>query len=137
MTEVPHGTVHEAARDVELRHGRLAHVDDVEWLSLPEVAERLGCRLSMVRRMLAEGQLLAARRGENRALSVPATLLGPDGPLPELPGTVTVLADNGLRGEDALRWLFAEDPTLVGGSPIAALLAGHKTEVRRRAQALG
>lgn len=112
-------------------------MDDVEWLSLPEVAERLGCTLSAVRRMLADGQLLAARRGENRALSVPAALLGPDGPLPELPGTVTVLADRGVRDEDALEWLFADDPTIEGGSPVAALLAGHKTEVRRRAQALG
>ncbi len=112
-------------------------MDDVEWLSLPEVAERLGCKLSLVRRMLAEGQLLAARRGDNHALSVPSVLLGPDGPLPDLPGTVTVLADNGLRDEEALDWLFTEDPSLVGGSPVAALLAGHKTEVRRRAQALG
>jgi excisionase family DNA binding protein len=112
-------------------------VDDVEWLSLPEVAERLGCRLSEVRRMLAEGQLLAARRGERNALSIPAVLLGPDGPLPELPGTVTLLADNGLRDDAALEWLFADDPSLIGGSPIGALLAGHKTEVRRRAQALG
>jgi hypothetical protein len=112
-------------------------VDDVEWLSLPEVADRLGCPVTLVRRMLAEGQLLAARRGQNGALSVPATLLGPDGPLPELQGTVTVLADNGLRDEDALEWLFSPDPSLAGGSPIAALRAGHKTEVRRRAQALG
>jgi excisionase family DNA binding protein len=112
-------------------------VDQMEWLSLPEAAERLGCRLRDVRRMLAEGQLLAARRGERRTLSVPAVLLGPDGPLPELAGTVTLLADNGLRDEEALEWLFAEDPTIQGGSPIGALLAGHKTEVRRRAQALG
>jgi excisionase family DNA binding protein len=112
-------------------------VDDVEWLSLPEVAERLGCRLSEVRRMLADGQLLAVRRGERNALSVPALLLGPDGPLPELPGTLTVLADNGVRDEDAFEWLFGNDPSLVGGSPIGALLAGHKTEVRRRAQAAG
>lgn len=110
---------------------------DTEWLTLPQVAERLGCRLSAVRRMLADGQLLAARRGENAALSVPAVLLGPDGPLPDLPGTVTVLADNGLRDDEALEWLFTADASLTGGSPIGALLAGHKTEVRRRAQALG
>lgn len=121
----------------ERRRWQGGPVDDVTWLSLPEVAERLGCRLSEVRRMLADGQLLAARRGERNALSVPDLLLGPDGPLPDLPGTVTVLADNGLRDAEALEWLFAEDGTLVGGSPIAALLAGHKTEVRRRAQALG
>jgi excisionase family DNA binding protein len=112
-------------------------VDDVEWLSLPEVAERLGCRLSEVRRMLADRELIAVRRGERNALSVPAVLLRPDGPLPELPGTLTVLADNGVREDEALDWLFAHDPTLPGGSPVGALLAGHKTEVRRRAQALG
>lgn len=112
-------------------------VDDVEWLSLPEVAERLGRRLSEVRRMLADRQLLAVRRGERGALSVPAALLGPDGPLPDLPGTLTVLADNGVVDEDAFAWLFSSDPSMVGGSPIGALLAGHKTEVRRRAQALG
>ena len=112
-------------------------MNDVEWLSLPEVADRLGCRLSEVRRMLADGQLLAVRRGEHNALSVPALLLGPDGPLPELPGTLTVLADNGVRDEEALAWLLDDDPSLVGGSPIGALLAGHKTEVRRRAQAAG
>lgn len=112
-------------------------MDDVEWLSLPEVAERLGCRLGQVRRMLADRQLLAVRRGDHQALSVPAVLLGPDGPLPDLPGTLTVLADNGVVDVDAFTWLFSDDPSIAGGSPIGALLAGHKTEVRRRAQALG
>jgi excisionase family DNA binding protein len=112
-------------------------VDDVDWLSLPEVAERLGCRLSEVRRMLADRELLAVRRGERNVLSVPAVLLRPDGPLPELSGTLTVLADNGVRDDEAFDWLFGDDPTLPGGSPVGALLAGHKTEVRRRAQALG
>ena len=120
-----------------MRTWQAGGVNDVEWLSLPEVADRLGCRLSEVRRMLADGQLLAVRRGEHNALSVPALLLGPDGPLPELPGTLTVLADNGVRDEEALAWLLDDDPSLVGGSPIGALLAGHKTEVRRRAQAAG
>jgi excisionase family DNA binding protein len=112
-------------------------MDDTQWLTLPEVADRLGVRLGQVRRMLADRQLLAVRRGERNALSVPAVLLGPDGPLPDLPGTLTVLADNGVVDEDAFTWLFANDPSIVGGSPIGALLAGHKTEVRRRAQALG
>jgi hypothetical protein len=107
-----------------------------EWLTLPDIAERLDLKITLVRRMLQERQLVAVRRGENNALSVPARLLGPQGPLPELPGTLTVLADSGYEGEAALRWLFTPDDTLAGGSPVGALLAGHKTEVRRRAQAL-
>ena len=107
-----------------------------EWLTLPDVAERLGVEVGKVRRMVQEGHLLAVRRGQRNVLSVPAALLGPEGLMPELPGTVTVLADAGYEGVDALRWLFAPDDSIVGGSPIAALHAGHKTEVRRRAQAL-
>ena len=109
-------------------------VDD--WLTLPDIAERLDLKVTLVRRMLQERQLLAVRRGERNTLSVPARLIGPQGPLPELPGTLTVLADAGYEGEDALRWLFTPDETITGGSPVGALLAGHKTEVRRRAQAL-
>ena len=107
-----------------------------EWLTLPDIAERLGLRVTLVRRLVQERQLVAVRRGERNVLSVPALLLGPDGLLPELPGTLSVLADSGLEGEAALRWLFTLDPTIAGGSPIGALQAGHKTEVRRRAQAL-
>ncbi len=106
------------------------------WLTLPEIAERLDLKVTLVRRMLQERQLVAVRRGENNALQVPAALLGEQGPLPELPGTLTVLADSGYEGEDALRWLFTPDETIAGGTPVGALLAGHKTEVRRRAQAL-
>lgn len=106
------------------------------WLTLPEIAGRLDLKVTLVRRMLLERQLLAVRRGENNVLSVPAALLTDEGPLPELPGTLTVLADSGYEGEDALRWLFTPDDSIVGGTPVGALLAGHKTEVRRRAQAL-
>ena len=107
-----------------------------EWLTLPDIAERLDLKVTLVRRLLQEGQLVAVRRGERNVLSVPARLLGPDGPLPELAGTLTVLADAGYEGADALRWLFTPDQSITGGSPVGALLAGHKTEVRRRAQAL-
>lgn len=107
-----------------------------EWLTLPDVAERLGVDVGKVRRMVQEGQLIAVRRGERHVVSVPSVLLGPQGLMPELPGTVTVLADAGYEGADALRWLLRPDDSIVGGSPIGALHAGHKTEVRRRAQAL-
>ncbi len=111
-------------------------VDDLvgEWLTLPEVAERLGTRVSSVRRMLDERELVALRRGERSVLSVPAAFLDADAPLPALRGTVTVLADGGMDDEQVVRWLFAPDPTLpVDGAPIDAVRAGHTKEVRRRA----
>ncbi|HYN30537.1 MAG TPA: Rv2175c family DNA-binding protein [Dermatophilaceae bacterium] len=107
------------------------------WLSLPDVAERLGVRLSEARRMVEDRELLGARVGERAVLAVPEAFLGPDGVLPALKGTFTVLADAGLDDAEALRWLFTADPTLpVPGCPVDAIRAGHKTEVRRRAMEL-
>ncbi len=108
-----------------------------EWLSVPEVADRLSVKLSEVRRMISDRELVALRTGPRRAVSVPARFLTADGPLPSLRGTVTVLADSGMDDEEAVRWLFTPDDSLpVPGAPLDALLAGHKKEVRRRAQEL-
>lgn len=107
-----------------------------EWLTVPDVADQLDIELSKVRRMLQDNQLVAVRRGARNVLSVPARLLGPQGLLLELPGTLAVLRDAGYELPEALAWLFTPDPSIEGGSPIGALHAGHKTEVRRRAQAL-
>lgn len=108
-----------------------------EWLTLPDVAEVLGISLAGVRRLLEYGELLAVRRGERSVLSVPARFLGPEGPLPHLRGTLTVLRDGRVAQDEALRWLFSPDPTLPGGgAPVDALAAGQKTEIRRRAAEL-
>jgi hypothetical protein len=105
------------------------------WLPLPDVAEKLGIELSKVRQLVQERHLVAVRRGERRIPSVPERLLLDGQPLPELRGTLVVLADAGYDDEAALRWLFTEDPTLPG-APVDALRAGRKAEIRRRAQAL-
>jgi hypothetical protein len=55
--------------------------------------------------------------------------------LAALQGTLTVLADDGFSDAEAIVWLFRHEESL-GTSPIAALRAGRKTEVRRVAQAL-
>ncbi len=108
-----------------------------EWTTVPDIAERWGMPLARVRQYLADRELLALRVGERRVVSIPAKFVGPDGPRPELKGTFTVLADGGMDDDGILRWLFTPDETLpVPGAPIDALIAGHKTEVRRRAQAL-
>ncbi len=105
-----------------------------EWLSVPEVAERLGIRLADARRLVEDRELLAVRIGERHALAVPAGFLGEDGPLAALRGTFTVLADGGMDDVEIVRWLHTPDPSLpVAGNPLDAIRAGFKTEVRRRA----
>ena len=106
-----------------------------DWLTVPDVAERLGLDVGKVRRLLQERYLVGVRRGERNVLSVPSALIVEGAPLPELRGTLTVLMDSGYDDESALRWLFTSDESLPG-TPVDALRAGRKTEVRRRAQAL-
>ena len=104
------------------------------WLTVPDIAERLGVPLSAVRRILDDREVLAARVGQKKAISVPEAFFDDHGPLPSLPGTFTVLADGGLSDAEILEWLFTPDPSLPApGSPIENLHAGFKTEIRRRA----
>ncbi|QIM22982.1 helix-turn-helix domain-containing protein [Phycicoccus sp. HDW14] len=105
-----------------------------DWLTVPDLAERLGLRLSDVRTLIEDRELLALRIGERRVLAVPAGFVDDDGPLPALRGTFTVLADGGMNDEEVVRWLHTPDDTLpVAGTPLDAIRAGFKTEVRKRA----
>lgn len=115
---------------------RLARLEGLvdRWLSVPEAADLQGLRQSDVRRQLKEGDLIGVRRGPNKALAIPADFVTPEGPQPALRGTVTVLIDGGMNEVEVVDWLFSPDDSLpVPGSPMNALLAGFKTEVRRRA----
>jgi hypothetical protein len=114
--------------------GDLAELVD-SWLPLPDVAERLGIDVGKVRRLLQDRALVGARVGERRVLCVPESLIADGAPLPELKGTLIVLADSGYDDEESLRWLFTPDDSLPG-TPVENLRRGRKTEVRRRAQAL-
>ncbi len=113
--------------------------DDLEklvgdWLTVPDIGERMGLRLSDVRQMIEDRQVLGVRIGPRNVMSVPSKFFNEEGPLPELPGTFTVLGDSRMSDAQILRWLFTPDETLpVQGAPMDALLAGFKTEVRRRA----
>lgn len=105
-----------------------------EWLTVPDIGERMGLRLSDVRQMIEDRHVLGTRIGPRKVMSVPSKFFNDAGPLPELPGTFTVLGDGRMSDAQILRWLFTPDDTLpVQGAPIDALLAGFKTEVRRRA----
>ena len=113
-------------------------MDDVlvtTWLSLPEVAERLGVPVTRARQLVKERQLLAVRRGENNALMVPADFVQDGRVLKGLPGVLTLLSDARFDDDEALRWLYTDDD--LPGSPVQALVENRGTEVKRRAQALG
>jgi hypothetical protein len=126
------------------------------WLTLPDVADRLGLDVGKVRRLLQEGRLIAVRRGDPRVISIPEAFLVPshlanpaapnrevegdeNAPawtvLAALQGTFTLLSDAGFDDDGALEWFFTLDDTLAM-TPIEALRTGHKTAVRRQAQAL-
>ena len=112
-------------------------LDDLvpEWLTVPDIAELTGIDLRHVRRWLQERELIAVRRGERNVVQVPAGFVTPEGPLNHLRGTLSVLLDSGYSDVAAIRWLYTPDDTLPG-TPIDALKANRKTEIRRRAQAL-
>jgi len=133
-----------------------------EWLTVPDVAHRLGLDTGKVRRLIQERRLVGVRRGAPPVVSVPAAFLVPEhlenpanstlrrtGPVPaddgapaprwavlaSLLGTVTLLQDAGFEDAEAIAWLFSEEATLQE-TPIEALRTGHKTAVRRVAQTL-
>lgn len=105
-----------------------------EWLTIPDLVEQLGLGVSRVRRLI-EDRHLAAKRIDG-VLKVPSLFLRDGEPLRELRGTLILLGDDGFGDEEAVDWLLSEEASL-GTSPIEALRAGRKAEVRRVAQALG
>jgi hypothetical protein len=105
-----------------------------EWLSVPDIADRLELPVSRVHQMIREGALIGVRR--EGALRVPAELVANRTVLKHLPGVLTLLHDAGYSDEEALRWLYHADETLPG-TPAEALGGSRATEVKRRAQALG
>jgi hypothetical protein len=108
-----------------------------QWLTVPDLAERLELPLSAVRRLIDDREVLAARIGERKVVAVPEKFLDDEGVMPALKGTFTVLADGGMNDTEILTWLFTPDASLpVEGAPIDSLRGGFKTEVRRRAMEL-
>lgn len=104
-----------------------------EWLTVPDLVERMGISQGRVRRLIEERILLGVRR--DGVLKVPADFLVGGEPLRELRGTLVVLADAGFSDDEAMGWMLEPEPSL-GDPPVAALRAGRKAEVRRVAQSL-
>jgi excisionase family DNA binding protein len=104
-----------------------------EWLTVPEVAERLDVPLGKVRRYIEEHVLFSVRF--DGVQKIPAHLIATGEPLPSLRGTILVLIDAGFSPESAVEWLYRDEES-IGRKPIDLLLEGRKSEVRRVAQSL-
>jgi hypothetical protein len=105
-----------------------------EWLTMPDVAERLGMPVNRVHQLVRDRLLIAVREGG--VLRVPADFITDDGVVKHLPGVLNLLDDAGYNDAEALRWLYTPDESLPG-TPAEALRGNRATEVKRRAQALG
>lgn len=112
----------------------MTETEPAEWLTLPDIAERLSVPVNRVHQMVRDLALIAVRR--DGVLRVPAELVANRTVLKHLPGVLTLLHDAGYNDEEALRWLYVPDDTLPG-TPAQALGTDRATEVKRRAQALG
>jgi hypothetical protein len=108
----------------------------VEWLTLPDAAERLQTDVGKIRQLIRDRRIIAFRRGDPPRLEAPAAFFKDGAVLKGLPGLLTLLADAGYGDDEALEWLFTVDESLPG-SPVQALHENRGTEAKRRAQALG
>jgi hypothetical protein len=106
---------------------------NVSWLTIPDVAEILDLPLGKVHRLIEDHYLVETRIDGVR--KVPADAIQDGEPMPNLRGTLHVLFDVGMNSDEALEWLYTEEEEL-GSTPMAALVAGKKSPVRRVAMAL-
>jgi hypothetical protein len=106
-----------------------------EWLTLPDIAESTGAGISKVRRWVEERAVAGIKHGSPKVFQVPSLFLKDGAPVPQLKGTLVLLADAGFTDDEAIAWLFTPDDSLPG-RPVDLLREGNKGEVRRRAQAL-
>lgn len=107
--------------------------ESARWLTVPDLVEVLQLSPGKVHRLIEDRHLLAVRR--DKVLVIPEEFVLDGEPLKDLRGTLMLLADDGFSDDEAMQWML-EVNDLLGLSPIAALRAGRKAEVRRVAQAL-
>lgn len=106
---------------------------DIEYLSIADLVERLNSTPSKIRRLI-EDRYLGALRIDG-VLRVPAEFVDGSEPLGALRGTLLALQDAGFSDEEAVVWMLSENDEL-SARPVAELLAGRKSAVRRATQAL-
>ncbi|MEN9715476.1 MAG: hypothetical protein RJA35_943 [Actinomycetota bacterium] len=106
---------------------------NVNWLTIPDVAEALNLPLGKVHRLIEDHHLIETRIDGIR--KVPADAVANGEPLPTLKGTLQLLFDAGFSQDEALEWLYTYEDSLES-TPMAALVAGKRAPIRRLAQAL-
>jgi hypothetical protein len=106
-----------------------------EWLTVPDLADRIASDVVRTRQLLRDRQFVAVRRGDRNVVSIPAAFVVDGEALKGLAGLLTLLADAGYDENESIRWLFTPDESLPG-TPVAALSTHSAREVRRRAQSL-
>ncbi len=106
---------------------------NVELISLDKAGDLLNISVGKVRRLIEEHALISIKRGSERL--VPREIIVDGEPLHSLRGTIMLLIDCGLGLDAAMEWLYTEND-LLDSTPMASLLAGHKSPVRRAAQFL-
>ena len=104
-----------------------------DWLTIPEAGELLGIVPGKVRRLIEEHHLIAIKT--DNVQRIPADIIINGEPLPSLRGTIVLLLDSGFTLGGAIKWLYTVEDSLAT-TPMAALISGRKTEVRRVAQSL-
>ena len=104
-----------------------------EWFTLKEAASELGVSSGRLARLIEDHSLLDVKYdGERR---IPKDFIQDGAPLPGLRGTLILLGDHGVVGDEAMEWLLADDEAL-GEPPVDALRKGHKSTVRKSVQLL-
>jgi hypothetical protein len=108
---------------------------DLEVLTFPDVAERLGVPVTRVHQFVRDGHLIAMRPADGPR-GVPALFVQEGLIVKALPSVITLLRDARFADEEIIDWLYREDDSLPG-TPIDALRANRGSEVKRRAQVAG
>ena|SRR5579875_385354 len=106
-----------------------------ELLTMPQVAEQLGVKVSRAHQYVRDGHLVAVT-DESGVRGVPACFLQDGAIVKSLPSVITQLRDARYEDHEIVDWLLREDESLPG-SPIDALRANRGSEVKRRAQVAG
>lgn len=106
-----------------------------EWLTIGDLAVRLGQRPSRIKDLIRERKLVVVEVGDPPRPSVPTEFVQDGELIKGLSGALTVLADAGYSPEQAIAWLLTEND-LLPGRPVDYMAAGRHTAVKRLALTL-
>ncbi|WP_165218017.1 Rv2175c family DNA-binding protein [Schaalia sp. ZJ1691] len=108
------------------------------FLSYEEVARKLGIEPRRIKQLIRDRQLFSVINEDgDRVIPAEIIVKGENGwePLFNLPGTLTLLSDDGFTQEEAVAWLYSVQDEL-GERPIDALVAGRHHRVNAIASTL-